>query len=173
MRGLADPAAGIAIDPELSSIIANNGLTLDTIKTHEEKVRAEVARWLGPAFGKWDESQITEWAGRMRNDPDAMEELTAMLRTQRMSLFPEYTNENLTYEDIAGPWRNLFNQVWQIPADEMDPFFTQVLRMNNYHEASKALISEGLTRNVGAVKQGLETASLNVGGQLRPMTMGG
>lgn len=142
VEAIADPLSGIEVDDGLAGAIGS--ARIDTTRDREDTVRAEVSRWLGPAFGNWSDNQIREWAGRLRNDPDAQIALTEMLRKQRMALFPEYTNDSLTYEDIAEPWRNYVMGVWGEQADETNDDFLQVVRMNDSAEAGKYLRRRGL-----------------------------
>ena len=166
VRAISDPYSNVAIDGNLREVIDSGGGQLDTTRQHEERVRAEVIRWLGPIYGKWGDKKIAEWAGKLRNDPDAFEELTAMLRAQRLSLFPDYA-ENLTYEDISGPWINLWENTWQQEVDEGDPLFLEILRAGDYNEAAMKLRREGLKRNVTAVRQSLEGSAVSTGQQVR------
>lgn len=165
LTAIADPQSGQPIDSALRQLIS--GRQLDTTMVSEEEVRQDVARWLGPLYGSWSDSQITYWAGRIRNDPDAREELVNVLRGQRQALFPEYENPMLTYEDISAPWRNMWQNQWGQLPDETDPLFQEILRMNDYAEAGKRLRSEGLARNIGQVIQTLEATGLETGAQVR------
>jgi hypothetical protein len=109
--------------------------------------------WLGPQFAPTD-TQVKDWAARMRRNPDATrDELTEHLRTQRLALFPQYEDPSLTYEDIAGSWRNFMSGMWGQTVDEMDPLFLDVVKLNDAAEAGKLLRKEGLERNIGAVQQ--------------------
>lgn len=166
LRAIADPQSGIAVDPALRSLIGTRDL--DSAMRYEEEVRQDVQRWLGPLYGDWSESQISYWAGRVRNDPDAREELVNVLRGQRAALFPEYENDMLTYEDIAAPWRNMWQNQWgQLPDEAGDTLFQEILRLNDYAEAGKRLREEGLARNIGQVTQSLELTGLETGAQVR------
>lgn len=170
IKGVADPASGIAIDDGLAAIVDGLDEPLDTNQQYTERVRDEVQKWLGPVYGDWNETQISEWAGRLRNDPDGSDALTQMLRAQRLSLFPEYANETLTYEDIAAPWRNMVSNTWGQTPDETDPFFDEILRLNDYSEASKRLRREGLKRDVGKVQLDIERAGVGANQLYRPVT---
>ena len=165
LRAISDPSSGISIDPELQAVIGDDAL--DTTQLHEDRVRQEVLRWLGPVHGAWTEAQIQEWAGILRNDPDGFEQLVTMLKGQRLAVFPEYDNENLTYEDIVGPWRGLWENAWGQPADELDPFFTEIVRLNDFGEANKLLREEGLNRGIDTVTTRLESSALSTGSTIR------
>lgn len=169
IKGVSDPASGIAIDRGLQGIVAELDEPVDTTRQYEDRVRQEVLKWLGPVYGKWSDTQIAEWAGQLRNNPDGMEALTSMLRGQRSAMFPEYANENLTYEDIAGPWRNLVSNTWGQPPDETDPFFMEILRLNDYGEAGKQLRREGLRRDISDVQTEIERSAVNANERYRPV----
>lgn len=138
-------------------------------REHEDTVEAEVNRWLGPAIAQgWDDEQIERWAGRLRNDPNAEIELTEHLQRQRLALFPEHENPELTYEDIASPWRGFVQQHWGQQADEMDPMFHQLVRNNDAAANLTLLRKKGLERGVGKVTQDLQSEALRVfNGQVR------
>jgi hypothetical protein len=147
IKAVTDPYSGIEVDPELAGWISAEGITPDTSKTYTSQVRDLVSRWLGPSFAAgWSDENIASWAGEFRNNPDAEEELIEILRGQRMALFPGYTNPNLTYEDIAAPWRSFMMQHWGHVADEMDPLFHQIVNMNDSGKAATILRKEGLSR---------------------------
>lgn len=160
---LADPYKQGELDPELTTWreTAGAGLTFDTTQEKMDTVRDLVNKWLGPLFGgQKDEGWIAQWAGRLRNDPDAMIELTDLLRGQRLALFPEYQNPNLTYEDIAGPWRNLVLSEWGQLPEETDAFFVNLVRKNDVDEASELLRGVGLAKGIGKV---VENFASNIG----------
>ena len=69
-------------------------------------------------FGKLSDAEVSQKAGRLRNDTDYEAALIEQLKNNRLGLFPKYTNPELTYEDIARPWRNLTTSVWGEAADE-------------------------------------------------------
>lgn len=152
IKALSDPFAGIEIDAGLSTAI--EGMEIDTTQDKVEEVRNLVAKWLGPAFGTWSEEQINEWAGKLRNDPDAETALIELLRGQRLALFPEYENENLTYEDIAQPWRNYWASILgeQI-GDESDATFLDIVRANDLSYARSQLRRKGLKEGNSKIKQ--------------------
>lgn len=148
IRLLADPYAEGELDPELRGMTKG----LDRTREREDEVRQMIQRWLGPAYAaNWTDQHIAEWAGRLRNDPDAKQELEDVLRKHRMALFPEYDNPNLTYEDIAAPWRGVVQQIWGQTADETDPLFMRIVRTNDLATAEQILRTEGLRRGIGTV----------------------
>ncbi len=146
---ISDPASSIAIDSDFAAQIA--GFDLDTTRDEEQTVRDELTKWLGPNFGGWNEDAIGDWAGKIRNDPDALIALSDVLSAQRVALFPEYADRTLTYEDIAGPWRTFWRQAWGESPDETDGLFTTVVRNNDAVENGKILTQEGISRDIQKV----------------------
>lgn len=158
IRLLADPYAEGELDPELRGRAEG----LDRTREREDEVQQMIQRWLGPAYAaNWSDQQIAEWAGRLRNDPDAKQELEDVLRKHRMALFPEYDNPNLTYEDIAAPWRGVVQQIWGQTADETDPLFMRIVRTNDLATAEQILRTEGLRRGVGTVVNDVMAAAVS------------
>jgi hypothetical protein len=152
---LADPFAPGTVDSEITSWLNQFDYTLDTTQQHEQDVRDMVSRWLGPAFASgWSDDNIAQWAGEFRNNPDAQDELRQTLQSQRMALYPGYTNPDLTYEDIAAPWRSFMFSQWGETPDETDPFFSQIVNLNDATAAARMLRTEGLAR-------GNQTTTLN------------
>ena len=150
---LADPAK--QGDRDTGLLQAIGGTSVDTTTDKVRFVEQEAKRWLGPTYGTWDESQIATWAGKLRNDPDAADALQAELSRQRMAVMPGYENPDLTYEDIAQPWRNFVTNAWGQRADETDGFFQNILQLNDAGEASVLLRQEGLDRSIKQVEDDL------------------
>ena len=131
------------LDSELDGYINGEGIEVATSEQNYEKVRALWNEWLGPAYQPSDED-IAKWAMKIRNSADGEEELTNMLRGQRLSLYSEYEDPNTTYQDIAAPWKNMVMNVWGESADEMSNTFQEIMRMNDYTQANQRLRKEGL-----------------------------
>lgn len=165
VRLLADPYLTGDLDPLLKGFQPG----LDSTQAGTDAVRQLVNTWLGPAYAaQWSEDNIGSWASQLRENPDARTKLTEVLRGQRLALFPEYDNPNLTYEDIAAPWRNVWTQEWGSIADESDPLFARIVRANDITAAQQLLRTEGLAQNNTTVSQRL-LSDLNgaFGGQIR------
>jgi peptidoglycan hydrolase-like protein with peptidoglycan-binding domain len=142
-----------AFDAELRTFIKSNELEVGQAIMGTSEVEDLFNRWLGPNFMP-NPNQLKQWSDKLRRNPEATrEELTDMLRQQRLALFPEYTDPNRTYQDIAAPWRNFANQMWgQIP-DETDPTFIQLVRLNDAAEGGRLLRKEGIKRGVESMTQ--------------------
>ena len=150
---LFNPDSAVAIDEGLQSFITTNKIDLGTPALGTTDVRAMWSKWLGPAYQPTD-AQVVEWSAKLRKGGDGAEDqLTEYLRGQRMSLFPEYENSDLTYDDIASPWRSYVTNTWGQQADETSPMFAEILKANDAATAGQILRREGLKENVGAVKQ--------------------
>jgi len=150
IRKLSDPFAAGELDTELTKILS--GSELDTTRKGEEEVRQLMTRWLGPEMGRFSEKNVKEWAGKVRNDPDAQTELVEMLRSQRLALLPKYDNPNLTYEDIIQPVRNLAANVWGQPvADES--LLVDLANTGDYTVMAQRLRQQGLNTGVRKVVQ--------------------
>jgi hypothetical protein len=147
---LADPLKAGERDQGMMDSL--EGKTWDTTIDNERFVGEEVRRWLGPTYGQWSDEQITDWAARIRNDPDGKDQLTNELSRQRQSVLPQYANPDLTYEDIATPWRNLAFNTWGQNIDESSDTFNQILAANDAGVSSQLLREEGLTQGVKQVE---------------------
>ena len=165
VRLLADPLIEGTLDPLLRSF----GQGLDTTRGKEQEVRDLVSLWTGPAMADaWTDTNIAIWANRFRENPDAEIELQEILRNQRLALFPEYENPRLTYEDIAAPWRGVFQQVWGQSPDETDPLFTKIVGLNDLGVATQLLRRAGLDAGDTQVTQNFLGGMSNaIGGGVR------
>lgn len=165
IRLLADPH----MEGTLDALIVGFRDGLDTTRAREDDVRALLQRWLGPALASgYSDEWVAAEAGKLRNDTDYHLELETKLRNARKALLPEYEDANLTYEDIASPWRGVVQQMWgQIP-DETDPEFLRIIRANDLYTVQAMLREKGIERGVGAVvDEGLDALMAGLGGQVR------
>jgi len=119
-------------------------------RREEDTVREMAVRWLGPTMGNMGEAELKKGAGWMRNDPDAKINFEEHLRKQRLALFPKYENENLSYEDIVGPFRNLATNIWGQPVTD-EAMLVDLANLGDYTEASKKLRLQGLNQGIGKV----------------------
>lgn len=173
IRLLADPFLEGDLDPDL----ADSRSGLDTTREREDEVRSLISRWLGPQLaGYYDDTFIGTWASRLRENPDARVELEDFLRRQ----FQTHINVTrdgervygddaaLTYDDVAGPWRGLWQQTWGQLPDESDELFLRLVRTNDLATASRLLREEGLKRGNATVAQNLlSDLDSAFGGQIR------
>jgi hypothetical protein len=146
----ADPEKTGKKDAEALEVLT--GVNLDTTQDRVKYVEDEVRKWLGPVYGQWDKNQISQWAGKLRNDPDAADAFQKELSRQRMAVLPQYENETLTYEDIATPWRNYGFSKWGQQMDETSDEFQQMIAMNDTAQAGQMLREKGLTNGIKKVE---------------------
>ena len=157
VAAIADPASGIVRDDGLANLV-NEGT--GTTQGEEDTVRDLLNEWLGPVYGAWDDEQVAQWAGKVRNDPDAEMSLIQQLQDQRMALFPEHEDRNVTYQSMAAPWRQFMQNQWGQKADEMDPLFQTMLKNNDATLNGQLLIKEGLDRGIGKVVNTMNVAAM-------------
>jgi hypothetical protein len=169
IRALADPLLSVKRDDRLSRLMDRRlDERLDTTRTREQEVLDMATEWLGPQFGRLSQRELERWAHRFRTDPDARDAFRQHLAGQRRALFPMYEDMNLTYEDIAAPWRSLWaNEMGQTP-DETDNAFIKMVKLNDADEAGKLMRRVGLGRGNGSMRSRLQEGLLGVtGGRIR------
>ena len=147
---MADPQKEGDRDPGL--VAASKGDTYSTTTDQIRFVETEARKWLGPVYGQMTEAQVTDWAARLRIDPNAKDAFQNHLSAQRMALMPEYANQDLTYEDIAQPWRNFATNSWGQQMDETSDVFQNILKLNDSAEAGVMLREEGLNQGIQKVE---------------------
>ena len=161
ITAVSDPYSPFKLDPEVEAIVG--GGVVGT-QREQDTVRDMLQKWLGPMYGDWTQEQIDEKAGLLRNDPDGTINFEQQLKQQRLAMFPGYEDDNLSYEDIAQPWRNFWQQKWGVEADETDPLFQQVLNTNDAVENGAMLTKEGLSRGIQKVSNDIQSKILRATG---------
>jgi hypothetical protein len=61
----------------------------------------------------------------------------------KKGLYPGY-NDELTYEEIAAPWRGFTTNTWGGTVDETSSLFQDVVKSNDVAKATKLLYDAGL-----------------------------
>lgn len=168
--GLAGGATAKNLDKGLRKFLRGNNIDLTKPSTGEGQVRDLYETWLGPAFPPTDK-QLQRWAARFRDNPqEAQADLENKLRSQRKALFPEYEDDNMTYDDIASPWRSVMARMWGGTPDETDPTFTQMLKNNNSVQNEELLRKVGIKRGNSNVERDLiEGLYSTIGGARNPV----
>lgn len=147
---VADPYAPGEIDAALAPLLADLP-AMNTLSENVGKVDALLRQWVGPVVASgWTKEQKESWAGRLRNDPSAEEELIRVLQGNRQALFGGY-DPSLSYDDIAAPWRGVASTVWGQQMDETDPLFVSIVQANDLAFAQQQLRKEGMRRGIGKV----------------------
>ena len=162
----ADPYATGKRDTDFESYLTSTAITgVDRTSQREAEVRDLYAQYLGPVLGKVTDSEAAELAGRLRNDPDFKDQLIAGLKQSRLAAFSNYTNPELTYEDIARPWRNLTASIWGQSADETQGWWQEMVKTNDFAKAEEILRTKGLELDITQVTQDASTALTQALGQ--------
>jgi len=150
----ADPYATGKRDTQFENYLSSTALTgVDRTTEREREVRELYNKWLGPTLGKLTDQEAAEIAGRLRDDPDYQDQLVQSLKQSRLAAFSNYTNPELTYEDIARPWRNLTTSVWGQTADETQGWWQEMVKSNDFATAQNTLREKGLEQDITQVTQ--------------------
>ena len=150
----ADPYAQGTRDTQFENYLSSTAITgVDRTTQREREVEELFNTWLGPTLGNLTDSEKAEIAGRMRDDPDYKDTLIGSLKQSRLAAFGNYTNPELTYEDIARPWRNLTTSVWGQTADETQGWWQEMVKSNDFTTAQTTLREKGLENNIAQVTQ--------------------
>lgn len=132
------------LDDSLASLVsgAEPGVGLET---NRQQVVAELNKWLGPqAAQHYSEKQIDDWAKKMIDNPSHLDVLVDQLKDQRLVLFPELQDREVSYDSMAAPWRNVWMSVLGEKADEMSSLFPNLVRANDMSTAEAMLRQHGL-----------------------------
>jgi hypothetical protein len=134
-----------------------------------EAVRQLLVSWLGPYFAKgYSQQWLEEWAGKIRQNPNAEEQLIDVLRSAKSALFPGYA-ENARYVDFATPWAGVYAQyAGQTPNEEDDALFLALIQANDPEYAQETLWNAGFEQGWGPVAdQAHRGLQQQLGGQVR------
>ena len=150
----ADPYATGKRDESFENYLSSTALTgVDRTTEREREVRELYGKWLGPSLGKLTDNEVADIAGRLRDDPEYQDQLVQSLKQSRLAAFSNYTNPELTYEDIARPWRNLTTSVWGQTADETQGWWQDMVKSNDFASAQTTLREKGLEQDITQVTQ--------------------
>jgi hypothetical protein len=162
----ADPYKTGERDTEMLNLISTSGFgDVDRTAAREKEVVELYRKWLGPSLGSLTQDEVASIAGRLRDDPDYEDALVNSLKQSRLAAFSNYTNPELTYEDIARPWRNLTTSVWGQTADETQGWWQEMVKSNDYSTAQTTLREKGLEQNINQVSVDASKALQNALGQ--------
>jgi hypothetical protein len=154
LKLFSDPYKSGDRDAELQNLISTSGFgDVDRTAAREREVVELYRKWLGPTLGSLTQDEVASIAGRLRDDPDYEDALIQNLKQNRLAAFSNYTNPELTYEDIARPWRNLTTSVWGQTADETQGWWQEMVKSNDFATAQETLRTKGLEQNVTQVTQ--------------------
>ncbi|MHA2219911.1 MAG: hypothetical protein ACXACY_28795 [Candidatus Hodarchaeales archaeon] len=154
LKLFSDPYKSGDRDAELQNLISTSGFgDVDRTAAREREVVELYRKWLGPTLGSLTQDEVASIAGRLRDDPDYEDALIQNLKQNRLAAFSNYTNPELTYEDIARPWRNLTTSVWGQTADETQGWWQEMVKTNDFATAQETLRTKGLEQNITQVTQ--------------------
>jgi hypothetical protein len=148
---LADPYSSEIVDQGLFDFMKSQKFVPDRTQDKESDVRDLLNRWLGPVYGAWDSEAIAAKAGDFRNNPDAETNFIEELKGKRLAMFPGNDNREVSYQDLAEPWKAFGYSIWGQQMDETDPMFLEMISNNDQRLNGKLLQQEGLSRDVGKV----------------------
>jgi len=151
LKAIADPSTGIEQDESISTWMEGKaqGVDVSTTKQFEAQVENLANEWLGPLYGVLTDEQKSDYAALIRNAES--EEIGASnvinkLKGIRGTLFGDY-DPNLTYNEIATPWRNYSFQLLGQRMDETDSTFVDVIKANDQKTATTMLTEWGINNN--------------------------
>ena len=162
----ADPYAQGKRDKDFENYLSSTALTgVDRTTEKEREVEELFRTWLGPTLGTVTDTEKAEIAGKLRDDPEYKDTLISSLKQSRLAAFSAYTNPELTYDDIARPWRNLTTSVWGQTADETQGWWQDMVKSNDFTTAQTTLREKGLETNVAQVTNDASKALTQALGQ--------
>lgn len=132
----------VGANKELANYLNDTGYGV--IIPGQEDVKQTVQEVIGPYLARgWKISNYGHWASEIRRDPSARDRLVEKLQRVADANFSNYT-PGTTYEDIAPAYRQLFRTMWGQDPDETNPFFYQMVELNDATEAQRQLRQKGL-----------------------------
>lgn len=176
-KGLGDPMSGIAREEALTSWLEGSAAQPTATQAGVAAARALTLEYLGPLYGEFED--VSKYAGMIRNaesEEVGRQMVIDDLKNVRKVLFSTDTyDENLTYEQIAQPWRNFSFQLLGGRVDETSSDWIDVLNANNQEEATKILTTVGLNEGNKTVMDRVTDdigSFLGVGSQSRGVVRG-
>ena len=148
-QGLGDPLAGIERDNQLITWLeGTQELPIETTQAGYAQVKSLAQKWLGPNFAEFENANLDEYAGILRNaesEAVGIAMIEDKLKNIRKALFTtDLYEENLTYEDIASPWRNYSYQYLGERMDETSAEWLNILKANDQEKINTILTEYGL-----------------------------
>ncbi len=151
-QGLGDPLAGIERDNQLITWLeGTQELPVETTQAGYAQVKSLAQKWLGPNFAEFENANLDEYAGILRNAESEAVGIAMVedkLKNIRKALFTtDLYEENLTYEDIASPWRNYSYQYLGERMDETSAEWLNILKANDQEKINTILTEYGLNND--------------------------
>lgn len=134
------------LDDRFSEWLTDNDVQQGGATSYLQEVRDLYTEWLGPMYPP-DDAALTRWAKRLTdNYAGGKDMLENMLRQHRVALYPQYENPNLTYNDIAAPWKSFTERIWGVPVEDTDTAIQRIIGLNDAMEAQKVARKVGSDR---------------------------
>jgi len=147
-KALGDPLSGIQREDALTSWLEGSEAQPTETQAGYATAQALIEEWLGPLYGTFEQADIDKYAGIIRNaeSPEVgAQQVRDSLKNIRKVLFStDVYDENLTYEEIAQPWRNFSFQLLGERVDEKSTDWIEVLNANDQAKATQVLTTHGL-----------------------------
>jgi hypothetical protein len=147
---LGEDSTSPKIDSKITDWLTGKGVLAQT-RSGYATVQNSSYKWLGPLYGMLDSGTQAELAKQYRNaesEEVGNELLNNRFKEIRKTIFPtSLYDENLTYEDIATPWRNFtFNKLGE-RMSETSPVFYEILMANDATKAAELTLIYGANNN--------------------------
>ena len=147
-KALGDPLSGIQREDALTSWLEGSEAQPTETQAGYATAQALTEEWLGPLYGTFEQADIDKYASIIRNaeSPEVgAQQVRDSLKNIRKVLFStDVYDENLTYEEIAQPWRNFSFQLLGERVDEKSTDWIEVLNANDQATATQVLTTHGL-----------------------------
>lgn len=149
-NALGDPSRGLPRDSRIDDWLTGLPMQLATTQSGKAAVSALAYEWLGPLYGKLEDSKIDNLASIYRNAESAevgADLVQEKLKAMRLAIFPSSVYDpNLTYEDIASPWRNIATGIVGGVVDETSSSWLNALKSNNQDFFVRELTVDALNK---------------------------
>ena len=149
-NALGDPSRGLPRDSRIDDWLTGLPMQLATTQSGKSTVTSLAYEWLGPLYGKLEDSKIDNLASIYRNaesEEVGKDLVQEKLKAMRLAIFPSSVYDpNLTYEDIASPWRNIATGIVGGVVDETSSSWLNALKSNNQDFFVRELTVDALNK---------------------------
>jgi len=147
-RAMGDPLSGIEVEGSVQSFLTGSQVSPKSTQAGYAQAIELAERWLGPLYGNFSDADIDKYASMIRNaeSPEiGVQQVEDSLKSVRKVMFStDIYDENLTYDEIATPWRNFAFQMLGERVSETSSDWIDVLNANDQAQASKILTIHGM-----------------------------
>ena len=147
-KAMGDPLSGIEVEESIQSFLTGSQVSPKSTQAGYAQAIELAERWLGPLYGNFSDADIDKYASMIRNaeSPEiGVQQVEDSLKSVRKVMFStDIYDENLTYDEIATPWRNFAFQMLGERVSETSSDWIDVLNANDQAQASKILTIHGM-----------------------------